>query len=150
MPIEIADVDEGRGNIIKAWGVVTGREAVEAFTKHAEQDSEKFSKYKYSLADYTEVTRLYITLKELREIHKKIKEMTKINQEAIVASVMRNAVIYRATRILEKTNVMKAWKHTSFRSVEEAKKWIEQEVKSRHGISNIKWKGIDKRPNKAL
>jgi hypothetical protein len=141
MPIQIVDVDGGRGNIIKGWGVLTGKEVVEAFTMHVGQDKVKFSRYRYSLSDYTEVTNLFISTQEIRQIAQLMREMTGINKDAVVALAANDDIIFRLSNVLKAiTDAEEIWKHTTFTSLDVARGWIEEEVGLRHGIHDIEWK----------
>jgi hypothetical protein len=67
MPIEIKDLEGGLGNIILGRGIVTEEEFVDVLKKHLTQDKEKFKKYRYSLTDYTAVTKVEFPQKQLNE-----------------------------------------------------------------------------------
>lgn len=61
MPIEIKDLQGGLGNIIIGFGVVTDKEYVDALKEHLTQDKEKFKRYRYSLCDFTAITKAEVS-----------------------------------------------------------------------------------------
>jgi hypothetical protein len=57
MPFEIKDCDDGIGNVIVLYGVVTDQELMDVLKTHLTQNVKKFKQYQYILFDHTKLTK---------------------------------------------------------------------------------------------
>lgn len=138
MPIEIIDLDEGKGNILIGSGIFTGKEYIDALKIHLEQDGEKFNKYKYSLTDLTAVT-------ELKEWPNSVvdesvylcKQASQINLDAVIAIVAIEDFPFGLSRMWEILMDETDWEIMVFRNRDEAEDWIEQRAKEKYGIDDL-------------
>ena len=99
MPLEIRDVDGGLGNIITGSGDLAEDEILAAYEKHFAQDAEKYAKYHYTLADYTNVTKMEISSNAVRRIAELSIQSADINPDPVVAIVANQALIYGMARM---------------------------------------------------
>jgi len=86
MPFEIRDLDEGLGILIEATGIITDDVYVEAHKKYLTQDNDKPIKYRYSLSDYTAVTKADTSTEAITLIADLCKKVAKINPDIVVQS----------------------------------------------------------------
>lgn len=137
MPIEIKDCDGGLGNIIVGRGIVTDKELIDALKRHLTQDKEKFKKYRYSFSDYTAETKMNISSETIKFIAQQCKEASKINSDAIVATVATNDLIYGLSRMAEALMYETGWETMVFRSKKKAVEWIKERVKDKFEIDDL-------------
>lgn len=63
MPVEIKDLDEGRGNIFICSGIFSSKEYIYALERHLGQDHAKFEQYRFGIKDLSiEATRTNIII----------------------------------------------------------------------------------------
>lgn len=139
MPIEIKDLDNGLGNIIIGQGIVTEEELFDAFKQYLTQDQEKFSKYRYSLSDYTAAKKLEISTQKVRQIAECCVRSSIVNPKAIVAVVADQDFIYALARMWEILSDGVRWETMVFRNREEAEAWIKKRAKKKYGIDDPKF-----------
>ena len=120
MPIEIIDCDVGRGNIIEGQGILTDQELVDVLKNHLTQDKEKFKKYKYSLCDFTAVTKMDITNRTVRFIAGLCVDAAKVNPDPIVAFVSDSDTVFGLMRMHEVYIYDTNWETMVYRSRNEA------------------------------
>lgn len=136
MPIEIRDLDCGVGVIITAQRFVTEKEWVDAIIPHLTQDENKFKKYRYSLSDYTAVTKIEISNNAIRRIAGYCESASRINPKPVVAVVSNDELIYGLSRMWENLICSTDWETMVFRNREDAEAWITKEVKEKFSIEN--------------
>ena len=138
MPIEIIDLDEGKGNLAIGSGVFSGKEYIDALKRHLEQDKEKFKKYKYSLTDLTAVT-------ETKEWPNSVidecvylcREAAQINLHAVVAIAADLDFLFGLSRMWEFQMDETGWDIMVFKTRDAAEKWIKKTVKDKFGIEGL-------------
>ena len=140
MPIEIKDLDGGLGTYIRGWGVVKEGELTNQLKIHTSQDKEKFLKYRYSLSDYTEITKADVSDTNLQLTADILLKAASINPDVIVATVAHEDFIFGLARMGEILRGSGGWEEMVFRNIEEAKNWIRQRVKEKFGIESITFK----------
>ena len=104
------------GNIITGTGILTEEELVDALKKHLTQDEDKFNKYRYSLADYTAVTKLDVSTEAIHRIADICISASSVNPEAVVASVADQDLIYGLARMAEMLRDGSGWENRVFRN----------------------------------
>jgi hypothetical protein len=138
MPIEIIDLDEGRGNILIGSGIFTGKEYIDALKRHLEQDKEKFKKYNYSLTDLTAVTQVKeLPTDDVQESAKLCKQAAQINSTAVVAIVADKDRLFGLSRMWEILMDQTDWDIKVFKSRDAAERWIKETVKDKFGIEDL-------------
>ena len=137
MAIEIKDMDGGIGNTIIARGVVTGQEYIETHKRYLTQDKEKLKNYRYSLCDYTEVTKFDIPTQDIQIVVNLSINASKANQDVVVAIVAHKDLIYGLGRMYEVLAEETGWEIMISRSMDEAKAWIKKRVKEKHRIEDL-------------
>jgi hypothetical protein len=139
MPIEVRDLDEGVGILIVGTGIVTDKEYVDAHKKYLMQDEDKLKKYRYSLSDYTGVTKAATSTEAITLIANLCKRVAKISPEAVVVAVVANQdMIYGLARMSQILMDETGWEHQVFRNREDAESWIKKRVKEKYGIDDLK------------
>jgi hypothetical protein len=137
MPLEIRDLDEERGNLITGSGTVTSEEYLAALKAHLAQAKDKFQKYRYSLSDYTAVTKVEISSKDVELIAQLSKDAAVLNPDAVVAVVAPRDAAYGMARMWQILSDEAQWDIRVFRSTDDAKEWIVERVKERFGIDDL-------------
>lgn len=140
MPIDIKDLDGGVGVIITGQGFVTEKEWVDALVEHLTQDQNKFKKYRYSLSDYTAVTRIEISNEAIYKIAEYCESASKINPEPVIAIAASQDFMYGMARMWELIIDMTDWETMVFRNREDAEDWITEKVKGKYKIDNPKFR----------
>ena len=137
MPIEIKDLDGGRGNLIVGKEVLTGEEYVRALEDHLTGDKEKFKKYRYSLSDYTAVTEVEIPSGDIELMAEMCMKAAAVNPDAVVALITDDDLLYGLSRMWEILIDNTSWETMVFRNRKDAFAWVEKRVKEKHGIDDL-------------
>ena len=137
MPIEIKDVQDGLGVVITGWGVLTEKEFIDAFKEHLTQDEEKFRKYRYSIADYTALTKEEISNEAFVLLADFCVSAAENNSEVVVATVADQDLIFGLSRMAHSLQFATGWEHNTFRNRQDAENWIKERVKDRFGLEEI-------------
>ena len=98
---------------------------------------EKFSKYRYSLSDFTQVTDVDVNNESIQFIAGLCISASRINPYPIVALVADMSLVYGLSRMFEALSNETGWEIMVLRSKEEAVKWIKERVKDKYGIDNL-------------
>ena len=136
MPIEIRDVDGGVGVIITSKGLLTEKEWMDALHKHLTQAEKKFKKYRYSLSDYTAVTKTEITIDAIHTVAGYCESASRINPKSVVATVAHQDYIYGMSRMWEILVNSTDWETMVFRNREHAEAWLSKRVKEKYRIDH--------------
>ena len=137
MPTEIKDLDGGLGNLITGYGILTGKEYRNAIKKHFSQNAEKFNKYRYSLCDYTKVTRLELDSNDINIVAGLCREASEVNPNVVVALIADKDITFGMSRMWDILFNENNWEVMVFRDREEAEEWIRIKVKEKFGIDNL-------------
>lgn len=140
MPVEIMDSDGGLGNIILCRGELTEEEFVLALKKHLTKDRVKFSKYRYSLCDYTQLQDIELAARNIDMLADFCRNASVINPRAIVAIVATQDFIYGLARMWEGITDDTNWETMVFRNREDAELWLGKKAKEKYGIEALTFK----------
>ena len=124
MPIDIKDLDNEQGVIILGYGILTGKEYINALKSHLSQSDAKFKKYRYSLSDYTKVTQLDVSSSDVGLVAKLCEKASVTNPNIVVAVVADNDITFGMSRMWEILSDKTNWGIMVFRKREDAEKWI--------------------------
>ena len=137
MPIIIKDLDDGIGVSITGQGTLKDDEFTNALKKHLTQDQDKFKKYRYSLADYTGITRVEVSSETIRYIADLCISAAKVNPRVVHADVANQDLIFGLARMAEILRNQAGWETMVFRNRKDAIFWIEEKVKEKYGFSDL-------------
>lgn len=137
MPMRFVVLDDGLGNMITAWGVLTEEEVIEFFIGYFNQDGEKYRNYRYSISDYSAVAELDVSSDAVKRVAALSIESMKINPDAVVATVASDDYVFGLTRMWELLVDDVKWEIMSFRTLEDAKQWVRKKVRERYNITDL-------------
>ena len=138
MPIEIIDLDEGRGNVIIGSGILTGEEYIDELKGHLAQDEEKLKAYLYSLTDYTAVTKVEEAPASVVRLSSELcKRAATINPDVSVAIVADNDLLFGLSRMWEMLMDTTGWETKVFKARETAEIWIAKKLKEKFEIEHL-------------
>ena len=138
MPIEIIDIDDGRGNIFICSGELTGKEYVDALRKHLAQDKNKFRNYRYSLIDYSAVTNfMEVPVSDIHLVAGLCKRAAQINSDAVIAIIADKEILFGLSRMWEMLVYGTTWEISVFRTRSAAETWLKETVKNKFGIEGL-------------
>ena len=137
MSIEIRDLNNGLGNIIIGRGIVKEEELFDVLQKHLTQDKDKFKKYKYSLIDFMEATKLEASNQIVEQIAEICQSSSIVNPEAIVAVSANQDFIFGIARMWEILSDGTNWETMVFRNRKEAETCIREKAKKKYGIDGL-------------
>ena len=135
MPIDIKDLDGGIGVSITGHGTLTDGEYLDALKKHLTQD--KFKKYKYSLADYSEITHVEVTTETIEHVADLCIAASKVNSGVVAAIVATQDLTFGLSRMAEILRDQAGWESMVFRNKKDAEIWIREKVKEKYGLSDL-------------
>ncbi len=134
MPIEITDMDHGKGVLIRASGFVTDDEYKRSHVEHLSQDVEKLRKYLWSFSDWTEATGTNVTTGTLQSIVRMCLDSQLQDVNPVVAIAGRDDLIYGMGRMFESLAASTSWKVGVFHQRDEAENWIKETVQAIRGF----------------
>ena len=137
MPIEIKDVNNGLGCIISGIGFLGKEEYIKTMRQHLTQDSEKFSTYRYSLADWTALTSAELSSESIQLVAELCHQAAAVNPNMIVGSVADQDLSFGLTRMAHIRRDSTGWESRAFRARTDAEGWIRHRVTAKYGIDNI-------------
>ena len=129
MPMEVQYLTDG-GIFLKGTGIVTGSDIMNInYELYATED--KIVNISYQLCDLTNIEDYSITTEEIKTIAKQDIKASALNQKMIIAVVGKQDVIYGLLRMWQTFSSNASIRSKVFRSVEDAKKWIEDQLHNR-------------------
>ena len=132
MPIEVKEVNGGLGVTITARGVVTDAEYLDALGKHLTTDQETLKTYRYSLSDYTAVTKVDISAEAIRVVASLCTRAAKINPDPVIAGTEFASRLSKANLFLIPLDTRGDWfrYHHLFRDLllRELRQWATPEL----------------------
>lgn len=137
MTVDIRDVDKGFGVHIVATGILADDEYIEAFREHLTQDPQKFKRYRFSLSDYTGVTKIAVSAAAVKGVARWCRTAAVVNPDIIVAVVAEQPLAYGLSRMWQMLSDVGQWEIQVFKSCASAKHWIAERVKQRWQITDI-------------
>lgn len=137
MPIYINETDNGLGNIIFGYGVVSSQEYYMSTSIHLTKPKKILQKYIYSICDYSKVTHVNLDLKFVYKIAKQSIGISKINPHVIVAIVVSNDITFGIAKIWSELVEDTGWDINILKDRIKAENWTELKIKEKHGITNL-------------
>lgn len=137
MSIEIRNLDGGVGNLIFGSGVINDDDYLLALRNHLMQDKTTFAKYRYSLADWTQVKETNVSTEAIRTVAELCKQASLVNSDVVVAVVAKSDLIFGLSRMSQVLMDGTGWEHQVFRNREDAEEWIRVELLEKHGIDDL-------------
>ena len=139
MPIEIRDLDDGLGVLIKGTGYLTGKEYHSAVLEHLAKPHERLEKYLYTISDYTEVEKFDINLSYIREIAYECINISKINKHVILAFATHDVILYGILNFFVGLAKLTRWNMTVFKNRADMDKWLRIKLKEKFGQDDFKF-----------
>ena len=127
MPAKIQRENDGEGVLLRMSGLVSGREIIDLNREIYARDPQK--KLRYQIWDFTEANRMEVSPEELHIITLDDKEEAAKNPDQLVALVgsprQLNGVDV-SYQVFSQTWIGDGFQSASFRSLDEARQWIER------------------------
>ena len=137
MPLTIKDTDGGLGNLIEGIGYISGTEYLALMREHLSQDAASFSRYRYSLSDFSEVSEIQISNVEIEEVAMLCQESAKVNPNPLVAIVAKSDVLFGLSRMYEALLSATDWEIMVFRTIPEARTWIHLRAEEKFSLDAL-------------
>ena len=137
MPIEIKDLDGGIGVLITASDPLEEKEYVDALRKHLTQGKAKFRRYRYTLIDYTGLTKVNVSSNAIQQVADMCKIAAIDNSEIIIGISAPKDVVYGMSRMSQIMMDATGWEHEVFRKRKNAEDWIKERVRAKFGIGDL-------------
>jgi hypothetical protein len=135
MPIIVEYRDNGIGAVFRGAGVVTGDDLLQA-NMELFSSIEKTKKYKYGLADWTDVTEYRTSASEFEKAALQNKIASEYLPDLIVAVVADKDLDFGFSRMwasfIEANNLK--WVVKLFRQKESAESWLKEEMMARYSL----------------
>ena len=143
MPIQIEDLDNRIGNLIRLTGSVDEDEYFAAIRPHLEQEPNKFAKYRFSISDYSQVTELTIPSSAVKRLADLCKVSAQTNPEVLIATVAQGDLAFGVSRMWEMLiDEVEGWEPRVFRSMPDAQDWINLRVHARFGLTGLTFEPV--------
>ena len=137
MSIDISDLDGGLGNQIFGSGIINDDDYLAALRNHLMQDKTKFSKYRYSLADWTQVTQVNVSSEAIQIIANLCIKVSTVNPDPVVAVVAKSDLVFGLSKMSQILMDETGWEHKVFRNREDAEEWIKHRLLDKYGIDDL-------------
>lgn len=143
MPIEIQDLDGGRGSLIVSRGVVSDQELRDFGEIHLTQDTQKFRTYKYIILDHSELAKLDISDATVDGVAGLFADTARANPDAVVAVIAYATyganldLLKRIERLHELFIYRSNWETMLFRTRPQAVRWIRERVRDKFGVDGL-------------
>ena len=134
MPVTVTDTDGGLGNILRAWGHISGPEFVKAMSDHYAQPGEKFGAYRYGLSDFSEVASFGLSGEGVRSVARMSVDLAREHPDPVVTVIAPRDMIYGLARMFEILSNEAEWEISVFRDRSEAVAWTRDRVLERFGV----------------
>ena len=118
-------------------GILASEEYLSVLRDHLTADKEKFKRYRYSLSDYTAVTKVEVSADDVRLIAKLSVYASNLNPELVVAIVADRDVSYGLSRLWQLSTDESEWEILVFRSRDDAEAWLRERCRERFGIDDL-------------
>ena len=126
MPVETIYLKDG-GVLVKGVGIVTGDELIACLAEIYETPA-KIKAIRYQLGDFTEADKVAVSGADVQQMAAQDKEASAINPDMLIATVGSTTVLYGLSRMWE-LYVAETLETHVFRTVEEAQKWLWEQLK---------------------
>lgn len=143
MPIEIQDLDGGRGNLIVNRGAVADQELIDFWKSHLSHNKERIKTYKYIIVDNTELTKMAITEATVDVVAELFADTAKAHPDPLVAVIAYATVganldlLKRIERLHNLFIYRSSWETRLFRTKGQAVRWIRERVRDKFGIDDL-------------
>ena len=137
MPIDVVDLDDGLGVIIKGEGVVTSKENYTEVMAHLSKPEAQLKKYLYTITDFTNVTKFEINLADIRKVALKSNQVAKLNSHVIVALSTSNPIYYGIARMWISFANRTGWTMQVFRNRADLDKWLRARIKEKFDVESL-------------
>ena len=127
MSISIRFTEDGKGIIQEAWEVLRVEEMEDAL-REVQANEQAFRNVIYVLSDLSKVTKMPVSVDEVRHIAAKDRPMGPLNPNLISATVAPTDVIFGLARMWQVFVTRDGWKAEIFRSRIEAEEWLQTEI----------------------
>ena len=139
MPIEIRDLDDGFGVLIKGTGYMTAKEYHSAIMEHLSKPHERLEKYLYTISDYTEVKKYDLNLSYIHEIANECIAVSKINKHVILTFATQDMVFYSVLKLFVGLAKLTKWNMQVFKNRADMDKWLTIKLRQKFGRDNFKF-----------
>ncbi len=131
-----SEVFEGQGVLFYAYDSLDEEELLRVFRKHFDTPAERFSRYRFTITDLTEVTSTNLTASAVRQMSDWAAESSANNTDAVVCIIASSDLTFGFSR-MEHTLVedTTGWLQREFRQREEGLAWLVDKVLETHGLS---------------
>jgi len=126
MTIKITGLDDNLGIQINATGEISGEEYVKAHMRHLFQHMDKLQNIKYTISDWTRVTRHGITEEEMKIVARFCVDTSRTIPETLVAVIVNNDENLQLANLFKELVSSTSWEVEIASSSEDAKNWIKK------------------------
>lgn len=128
MPVNITELDDGLGNLIKGEGHVTGKEFFNALSEHASKPEEQLKKYIYSISDYTAITGSDVALDYLYKSALVMNDFSKINPDIFIVIAASDNIAYNLAKLWSFIANTTGWHVGVFKTRKDLNNWLEEKL----------------------
>ena len=128
MPVNITELDDGLGNLIKGEGHVTGIEFFNALSGLASKPEEQLKKYIYSISDYTEISGSDVALDYLYKSALVMNDFAKINPDILIVIAATDHIAYNLAKLWSFIANTTGWHVSVFKTRKDLNIWLEEKL----------------------
>ncbi|MBN2038987.1 MAG: hypothetical protein JW864_03035 [Spirochaetes bacterium] len=137
MPVKHKNIKDDTGIIITGSGPVTDEEFISEMKKILTMDRERLKKYRFSIIDWTKISKPEISIKAIELVGKYCESAAIANPDLIVATVADKDIMYGFSRIGHTLMNKTGWEDRIFRSRKDAENWIKERLREKYGIDGL-------------
>ena len=139
MPMQIVDLDDGLGVLIKGTGTLTSEEYFNTIYTHLSKPEQVLKKYIYTISDYHEVEHFQINMVNLHKIAMQSIKLAKINKHVLVTIITGNDRLFSLAKMWVALARATSWNIKTFRDRESADNWMKKKLADKHDITKLKF-----------
>jgi len=133
MPLQVQYLDQGRGVVFTATGMLTGEEFVRTNAEILSRDLVA-EPYLYGLFDFDGVEAVYISTNDIHEAARRGVAASAKMPKFVVAVYANSNLTFGLARMWEILVDQSGWKTHVFRDRSDAVGWLQKEVESHYGM----------------
>ena len=139
MPVNITELDDGLGNLIKGEGHVTGKEFFNALLEHISKPEEQLKEYIYSISDYTEITSSDVALDYLYKSTLIMNDFSKINPDILIVIAASDNIAYNLAKLWSFIANSTGWQVSVFKTRKDLDSWLEEKLNKKDSNMSFKF-----------
>ena len=137
MSVEISELDDGLGCLIKVDGEMNSEVFFSAILARLSLPTEEYSKYIYFILDYSSLVIPDLNLSTINNIAQQSIAISESNSDVVVAITASDDMIFGIANIWKMLTNDCGWEISIYRSRKEADKWLHRVMDNKYDLTTL-------------